>query len=356
MMAWLKNFLFGYSMPVSRPTRSRPLSRHRRSQNDLDAGNVEFQLPPAQRISPPWTFQIPASSHELERIKPTLLRQLFRDKDIGKSEGDRAYLARLIDFIGKEKLELPPFPDVAMQLDRVLKNAEVQMSKVVNIAEKDPALVQQVWKQATSAQFAVPPSSFRLAVARIGFDPLWQIAMRTCLYSPVFRAPGYQTAVDQVRVRGIVAGELASHLSPMLGGKAYLAGLLHEIGMLIIFKTAAPKGRKNPKPSPAYVTAIGNGNHCAIGVMVAHSWGLGSAVASGIGYYLEPRLAPPEHQELAMVVKAASIAAATAEAARQGVEFGGLQALSEMEGLSIDPARLLGMANEIYDGLAAQNN
>ncbi len=319
----------------------------------------EVQPPPALVEDPespavvkPWEEGGVTNSLDPEEIRPHLMQQLFEASDGCSDAADKEFITRLIRTLGTDKLDLPPFPDVAWQLDTLLRLSDPPLVKVVKLVRREAALVRRVWTQACSAYYARPPNSLDHAVARIGFDSLWRIGMSTCLYSGVFRVRGFQEQADEVRRHGIVAADVASWISGMKLGPAYLSGLLHGVGKLLVYKAASPR-KPGAMPSEAFVERICQEHHAAIGVLVAIDWKLGVQVAGGIGYYHDPDQAPAEHQETARQVQAANIAAHTARLSRSGNDCGGLLTLLGLEGLQFDVGRTIGKAHEVLESLDA---
>lgn len=305
---------------------------------------------PPTPVPRPWEGGGTPDSADPSEVRPALMAALFDEVDKAKDAADQDFLRRLIRLLGTDKLDIPPFPDVAWQLDTLLRLSDPPLVKVVKIVRREAALVRRVWTQACSAYYARPPNSLDHAVARIGFDALWRIGMSTCLYSTVFRVRGFQEKADEVRQHGIVAAEVAAWLSREKLGPVYLAGLLHDVGKLLIYRAAsAPK--QGVLPSELLVDRIAAEHHGAIGVLVAFDWKLGAAVAGGIGYHHDPDKAPPVFQPTARNIQIANIAAHTAALSRQGTDCGGLLALLEMEGIQIDVGRTIGKAHEILESL-----
>ena len=312
---------------------------------------VEVSSPDAPAA--PWVGGGVAPHIDADVVRPHLMGVLFEHQDRCQSEADKAFISRLIRQLGTDQMDLPPFPDVAWQLDTLLRLGDPPLVRVVKLVRREPALVRRVWTQACSAFYARPPNSLDHAVARIGFDALWRIGMSACLYSEVFRVRGFQVAADEVRQHGIVTADVAAWLSGKKLGAVYLAGLLHDVGKLLIYKAASTQ-KPVGMPSPELVEAIAAEVHASIGVLVAHAWKLGPEVAAGIGFHHDPAQAPPEYLETARQVEVANIATHTAVLSRQGQDCGGLMALLNMGGPQFDVARTIGKAHEILDGLETQ--
>ncbi len=294
-----------------------------------------------------------APSVDPDVVRPHLMGTLFEMSDRATTDANRDFLMRLIRSMGTDELDLPPFPDVAWQLDKLLHLGDPPLARVVKLVRREPALVRRVWTAACSAFYARPPNSLDHAVARIGFDSLWRIGMGACLHSEVFRVRGFQDEADDVRNHGIVVADVAAWMSGKKLGAVYLAGLLHDVGKLMVYKAAATNKSASP-PDMEWVQSVGTALHASIGVMVAHAWKLGPEVAAGIGFHHDPAQAPPMYQATAMQVHVANIATHTAVLSRDGKDSGGLLALLALEGLRFDVARTIGKAHEILDGLELQ--
>ena len=303
--------------------------------------------------APPWAAGGVSPSVDPDVVRPHLIGTLFEISDQCQTDADRSFLLRLIRLMGTDQLDLPPFPDVAWQLDKLLHLGDPPLVRVVQLIRREPALVRRVWTSACSAFYARPPNSLDHAVARIGFDALWRIGMSACIHAEVFRVRGFQGAAGEVRQHGIVVADVAAWLSGKKLGAVYLAGLLHDVGKLMVFKAAAPK-KGVPIPDLALVERVGAQLHAAIGVLVAHAWRLGPEVAAGIGFHHDPSQAPAQFLETALQVQVANIATHTAMLSREGQDCGGLLELLNLEGIHFDVARTIGKAHEIIDGIEQQ--
>lgn len=330
--------------PGPAPSRRRP--------SDVQQPPALVEDPENDEVIKPWEQGGVTLSLDPEEIRPLLMAKLFEEADRAQEQADKDFITRLIRILGTDKLDLPPFPDVAWQLDTLLRMADPPLVKVVKLVRREAALVRRVWTQACSAYYARPPNSLDHAVARIGFDALWRIGMSTCLYSGVFRVRGFQANADAVRRHGIVAADVAAWISGMKLGPAYLAGLLHDVGKLLVYRAASPR-RPGAIPSEALVERMCQEHHATIGVLVAIDWKLGVEVAGGIGYHHDPEQAPLEHQETARQIHAANIATHTAELSRHGSDCGGLLTLLSLEGLQFDVGRTIGKAHEVLESLDA---
>jgi len=307
----------------------------------------------ASQVPRPWEDGGVPDFSDPEEVRPALMGALFDEVDQAEHQVDQDFLRRLIRLLGTDQLDLPPFPDVAWQLDTLLRLSDPPLVKVVKLVRREAALVRRVWTQACSAYYARPPNSLDHAVARIGFDALWRIGMSTCLYSSVFRVRGFQEHADAVRRHGIVTADVAAWISGEKLGPVYIAGLLHDVGKLLVYR-AATSPKRGQLPSTKFVERIAREHHGSIGVLVAFDWKLGSEVSGGIGFHHDPDKAPEEHTRIARQIQVANIATHTAELSRKGTDCGGLLTLLNVEGIQFDVGRTIGKAHEILESLDLQ--
>ncbi len=349
MWSWFWKIFFGEKKQAS--VKTAPMLSSAPSVRPEDEQQAPPSAPSEHSTVRPWLSGHNALSAVPAEVRTHMLGELYREVDEVDHAGNREFIVRLVRIIGTEKLDLPPFPDVARQLDRLLRQAEVPINKVVKLAEREPALVKRIWQMACSSVFAESPTSFQHAVARVGFDALWQIAMSICVYDAVFRVLGYEDEVDRIRQHGVVAAEVSAWLSPNKEGPTYLAGLLHDVGKLMIYRAAVTRPDK-PKPSPEYVDQIVDMHHASLGVLVAQSWKLGDWISAGIAFHHDPTQAPEDQQDIAWTVHVANIATHTAEEARKGQECGGMMALLEIDSFSFDVARTIEKAHSMFEQLS----
>jgi HD-like signal output (HDOD) protein len=297
----------------------------------------------------PWKAIAPAPSLDpldVQKFLKERLRQLASD---AKHAADAKFVERLLAQLDRDQLDLPPFPDIAQELDELLKQTTTDILQIARVVERDPGMVRRVWTHARSAMYSSAPRSLHHAVARVGLDALWRIGMSVCLNDTVFRVEGMQTAAESVRHHGIATAEIAAMLGGERRGSLYLAGLLHGIGELIVLQVASNK-RQRP-PSHSILRQVSDEVGCAMGVLIVHSWKLDETVVIGVGHYAAPSKAPASAQRVARIVRAASIAAHASRLAREGITLESADPVAEIQELGFDPWKALNRAEAVYNEL-----
>lgn len=149
-----------------------------------------------------------------------------------------------------DTLELPPLPETAQRIIHLRVNPNAVMGDLVDIVESDPSLAAQVVSWASSSFYAAAGQvkSVHDAVSRVlGFDLVMNLAMGLALgralKQPEDHPEGYlgywQQAIWQAQSAGILASMMRRGERPAFG-LAYLAGLLHNFGYLVLAQVFPP--------------------------------------------------------------------------------------------------------------------
>ena len=152
-----------------------------------------------------------------------------------------------IDVVAKklQKLyQLPPMPETAIRIMHLVADPESDVNQLSKLIERDPSLSAQIMRYANSALFNYRGSlnSIKDAVNKVlGFDRVSQLAMGIAA-SKAFHIPdsgpfGIDAFWTHALYAGVFAQGLALMANPDLAideNEAYMAGLLHNFGILLI--------------------------------------------------------------------------------------------------------------------------
>ena len=174
------------------------------------------------------------------------------------------------------------------------------------------------------------------------------------MHSQVFRVRGYQKVADEVRGHGIVVGELAAWIRDEKRGHHYLAGLLHDVGKLVVYRAASVRDGLTA-PDRALVEMMVDRHHPSLSLLAAHAWSLGDKVAGAVGFHHHPVAADAAAAELARIVWAADVAYHTARLAKNGQECGGLAELDRIQRLPKPAGQILEKAHALLEEFAARD-
>lgn len=138
--------------------------------------------------------------------------------------------------------ELPAMPETAYHLLRLRNNPDATIEQLVSIIERDTALAAQILRHANSAWYQSPQPADTLydAVFRIiGFENTIYIALGSIIGQSFKLANSGPLGKEQQWKQSVYTATLAQRLAglsntqqPVKPGLVYLAGLLHNIGIM----------------------------------------------------------------------------------------------------------------------------
>jgi HD-like signal output (HDOD) protein len=211
--------------------------------------------------------------------------------------------ARLRTVVGDTR-SLPARPEAYDAVTRALADLEVPIADVAAIVESDPALCVKVLQLVNSAFFALPRSvaSIADATAMIGLTTLRDLVLCTEVFSQSPHAsPRQREILADIQRRSLATANLARKLLPSraAGSQAFLAGIAHDIGQVVLISRLADE----------YVTLISDvaakqgdlvteerarlgASHADVGAYLLGLWGLPYPILEAAAFHHDPSRLP----------------------------------------------------------------
>src|SRR5687767_15162605 len=175
---------------------------------------------------------------------------------------------------------IPMLPAMASHVVDLALDPEVSATRITNVVSKDPVLATRVIQLANSA-FSAPATeitSIGEAVVRMGTGPVRNVVTAACLSSlaadPRIYGRHGRDHIDHSIGTAYLAWLLADRADEP-PDEAFLYGLLHDIGKLVILKLARDcESFSVAAPSEPDTQDILREMHAAIGGYVIEQWGL----------------------------------------------------------------------------------
>ena len=215
-----------------------------------------------------------------------------------------------------ENLEqMPTIPVVLVPLLRYLEQPldSLDLQQVVELISQDKSLAAQCLHMANSPLYGrwTPVDNIRSAVVALGMQRMRDIAVSCSVLSLV---PRGRSAVDPVVFWehslgcALVCRQFAQKIGFPDPAKAYLAGLLHDIGLVAQlsvvpeeFQAALELARTQGIPlHEAEIATLGL-THCDSGKIVAEKWHLTDDLVAVAGCHHHPHDAPVHRDLVALV-------------------------------------------------------
>lgn len=203
-------------------------------------------------------------------------------------------------------LQLVPFPAVAMEVIRLVDNPKTSASKLGEVISQDQALAAKVLRVANSPFYGFPKqiSTINFAIVVLGFETLKEIVLSVSLTSSLASKLDGSFELEKFWRHSLLVGITTKHLAKDFGyrvsGEAFTAGLLHDIGILVIaqyfnkeFQQIAQLGKRREFPFDQIERRfLDNSTHYEIGSWLAERWNFPDQLVEAIAFHHQPHLAP----------------------------------------------------------------
>ena len=213
---------------------------------------------------------------------------------------------------------IPTFPENILQLQRLCNNPESPISQIVDKIKIDPALSTDVIKLSNSAGIAPGKKieDIKTAVVTIGMKNLNAILVasnaRRILNE---RYSSFEMIWEHCNKVAYYARNIG--LSLKLTGiveNAYMAGLLHDLGKIVLLATDKKLVKKiadivaNRKITTTTMEEIAIGiSHSTIGSLIAKKWNFPDYLVEAIQYHHSPYNCSEKYQDLVFTIYLANM-------------------------------------------------
>lgn len=202
----------------------------------------------------------------------------------------------------KRVSSVPPLPAVLMKLHECCMNQDADFAAMAKVIETDPGLTANLLRLANSAYFGARGTigSVAFAISRLGLKRVHQIAMAVCV-APIARKPvnGYgldpNALWEHSLATAMAAEQLAADLPEVDGGDAFTAGLLHDLGKLILGMFVENEYREIRRLvtddacsfDEAERSVLGT-DHAGVGAMILRHWDLPAGIVEAVRWHHHP--------------------------------------------------------------------
>ncbi len=196
---------------------------------------------------------------------------------------------------------LPTLPHILIKLIRACDGEKTTLPEISTIVEKDPSLSGKILRLVNSAYYGLPKKvgTMEQAVNLLGTNTIKNIAMSASVLRAFDRTDGNATLNLKLfwwhSLRCAVTSRLiAKRLKYRSPEEAFLAGLLHDIGRLVLWvnfkkEYAELLDQYSARPDLLLAGEVRLGvTHCEIGAWLLQRWNLQSFLSDAVLYHHEP--------------------------------------------------------------------
>jgi HD-like signal output (HDOD) protein len=214
-------------------------------------------------------------------------------------------------WIREDDTSVPVLPALAGRVIELTSNPEVTVSQISAVVSKDQVLAARVLQLANSIYSSplMTISTVAEAIVRLGTTAVRNVVVMVCLTSRM-----QDPAVYGDRGRALVEHALGTAYLARFAAErarvdldeAFLYGLLHDIGKLVLMKQAHDYRKRTGHPvPPTHLEIALLERHAAMGSLAMRRWRLPEALDEPVLYHHDPLAAPTRRAE-ALVAYAAN--------------------------------------------------
>ncbi len=206
--------------------------------------------------------------------------------------------------ITRRQLAMPVFSATLTRILRLLEDDDVGVSQIATAVEADPGLATKIVGVANSGFYGgiEAVGSVQDALMRTGLEQAKNIVAGVAIRSSVFRAPGYEGVADMIWKRSISTALACLALlesEPRWRDSAFLLGLVHDVGRIILLASAAvplaERGRVFPAP---VIERAGSAIRCELGAIALAAWAFDDEMIDAVAWQERPESCPEASRPL----------------------------------------------------------
>ena len=205
--------------------------------------------------------------------------------------------------IANEVTELTTFPDIAFRISDLLNDENSSAWDIGALIEQDPGLAAALLRIANSALYnsGVPITAVDRAVAVVGAQEVRDLAFGLCARSTLDGIPNELVQKKDFWMHSLYSAAAAKTIAKTLKIRTreslFMAGLLHDVGQLVLFSQRPEQSREalllaiettdGTQTSKAEQDIFGF-DHTAVGAALMTAWSLPDYLAAVALYHHDP--------------------------------------------------------------------
>lgn len=227
-------------------------------------------------------------------------------------------------------LELASLPEVVMRTIDLLNDPKTSAAEIGKVLAEDPALTARLLKIVNSPFYGFPSriDTVSRAITVIGTLELLDLILATSVIKAFRGIPTHLVDMDSFwehsLYTGVVARILAGRMRAPNTERYFIAGLLHDIGALALYKkipdiaaVALRRAREEIAPLHIIEQELLGFDHGEVGGELMRAWHLPETLVEAIRFHHTPQLAERHRLESALVHLADVIACAVHDPATE---------------------------------------
>jgi len=264
--------------------------------------------------------------------------------------------------------EVSTLPTVAVRIIEVINDPDTGADDLLEVIRFDAALAMRIVRTVNSSYYAMQNkvADLKLAIALLGFKEIRNLAMTAYIAILFKKGHGHGPYTREgLWNHSIAVGSVAQLIAEVCGmvqpREAYLAGLLHDVGFILLDQylhkpfCQVIDALEEGKPVWQVEQEILGFDHAELGAFVTSHWNMPEHLATTIRYHHAPREYDGPHREMVYVVALANSFCHAKGFTSLGVRIAEIPPTEVLAGLRITEEQLGRIWNRIDQVLASAN-
>jgi len=202
----------------------------------------------------------------------------------------------------KGYVEISSLPAVQVQLNEAINNPKKSMSDIAKIIREDAGLTARLLRIVNSAFYSFPSKveTISQAVTIVGTQQLGALSLATSVMSMFKGIPGDFVSMDSFWRHSVACGVAARTLATLRREtnteRFFVAGMLHDVGRLVLYTKIPDQSREallhsNAEDRLLYEAELDmlGFTHAVIGGLLLQTWKLPASLEEVVMYHHNPR-------------------------------------------------------------------
>ena len=242
--------------------------------------------------------QVPGGSLAI----PSETESAFSGSSVETTDGTVAGNGDFRQQVLRKLNDLPPMPQVVFRAREIISNPDSEMQELAELLESDQAIATKVLKLANSSYYGLKGkvSSIRHASSLLGYNVIGQLISMAGTSSLMGKTlAGYELDSEGTWHHSLLVASasriIALRKKPGLENDAFSAGLIHDVGKLVLDRYVAERkedfdrltagGRNSMLAAERRILGL---DHAEIGFEVCKYWNIPQAISKAIKYHHYP--------------------------------------------------------------------
>jgi HD-like signal output (HDOD) protein len=198
---------------------------------------------------------------------------------------------RISQLVADDAVQLPPMPQLATRLrDLLSREDECDARQVAELVKNEPAVAASILRIANSAAFGGlrQVTDLHQAIARLGLRQVGSMTTALLVKGHFAAEPrGAKTEIlsilwDHSVATAFASKRLANHIGRVDAEEAFLAGLLHDCGRLLVLKAVdhLQTFEQDGRITSTLLLELMETLHCELGHRTLTAWNLPAAICN----------------------------------------------------------------------------